>query len=111
MASQLAIAGEINLVHLGVMSDDCTKINKTENAPLMKFDLMPVEAADVVKSNSSTGCFVKMGLGVYADNLNYYFVNNNLLFGKAKNEETIKKYSFIVQANTGKLIAIPEYEK
>jgi len=98
------------LTYLGVMPHDCKKISQSQNVRLPEFKLSPLEAAKIVKSNSKFGCFVKMGFGVYADNKYYYYSNNNLLFGKSTSNETIKKYSFIVEAQSGKLISKPSYE-
>ena len=95
------------------MSHDCESFSQKDSNKQKpsNFKLNPVEASKTVKENSSQGCFIKMGFGVYTDGKYYYFANNNLLFGKSKSKEMVKKYSFIVNPNTGKLISKPKYEK
>lgn len=110
-SSSLAASEEMN--YLGVMSHDCASFSQNDKNKQIpnNFKLTPVEASKTVKENSSYGCFIKMGFGVYTDGKYYYFANNNLLFGKSKSKEIIEKYSFVVNPNTGKLISKPKYEK
>ena len=100
------------MVYVGTLSYNCENIRNTKSIITIPttFKVKPLEAAKVLKEHSRYGCQIKMGFSVYADNDYYYIVNNNQIAFKSKNHAAIKKYSFIVDPNTGELVSKPEYE-
>ena len=109
--SHTALCGDATLVHIGVMSHDCSEFKSVSGVSPKDLHISVVEAAKVVKASSKYGCFIKLGLGVYTEGSHYYFSNNNTLFGKSKSEELIKRYSFVVDASTGRLVSTPAYDQ
>ena len=97
------------MIYVGTLSYDCESIHNSNSIITIPatFRVRPLEAIKTLKEHSSYGCMVKMGFSLYADNDYYYIVNNNLLAFKLKNHDTIKKYSFIVDPNTGELVSKP----
>ena len=101
------------MIYVGSLMHDCKSIvnHKSIVSIPENFTLRPLEAAAIFQKNSSYGCLIKMGFSVYADNHNYYIVNNNQLAFKSINADAIKKFSFIIDAQSGKLLSIPDYER
>ena len=93
------------MVYVGFIERDCSTVRNRYSIVTIPvgFKLTPVEAAKSIPR----GCAIKFSYSVYADIENYYFANNNLLFFKSKNAKNIRKYSYIVNANTGELIGNP----
>ena len=103
----------VEMVFVGyIIGDDCEElINLGAIATIpINFKINPVEAAKSLP-HGFYGCSSKFMYSVYADRESYYFVNYNYLFLKSRNVMNIRKYSFIVSPQTGKLISTPEYAK
>lgn len=95
------------MVQVGYMERDCSRVRNDEEIPSMPIGLTktPVDAAKALPN----GCSTKFFMTVYADTENYYFLDNTpTLFSFAsRSAERVKACSFVVDGHSGDLIRPP----